>query len=309
MNEEVRSSGMLSLDKDTKLLTNMNKYKVPLRTLKNVFLCAIPVEHRKIPFSPLFAFASLCSGRVSRCFSRISRGSMTLEAAVILPFYMFTVLSLISFIEIIQLQNDMTMALREVGTSMGVYGYTHTSVEEFVGNDFMRLMIKPSGATSVNYVNSSVMNSGDTIDLIATYSVEPRFNVISLPAIKLYSRYYGRAWTGYEVGGGSGNEETEQNVYVTDNGSVYHTSRYCTHLQLTISTCNVDEIKNKSNEDGNKYRACLVCGLNCEGGKYYITADGECYHSTINCPGLKRTVDVVPLSQVGGRLKCSRCGG
>ena len=63
-NEEVRSSGMLSLDKDTKLLTNMNKYKVPLRTLKNVFLCAIPVEHRKIPFSPLFAFASLCSSKV-----------------------------------------------------------------------------------------------------------------------------------------------------------------------------------------------------------------------------------------------------
>ncbi len=300
---------MLSLDKDTKLLTNMNKYKVPLRTFKNVFLCAIPVEHRKIPFSPLFAFKSLCSGRVSRCFSRLCRGSMTLEAAVILPFYMFAVLSLLSFIEIIQLQNDMTMALREVGTSMGVYGYTFTSVEEFVGNDFMKRMIKPSGGASVNYLHSSVMNSGDIIDLIATYSVEPRFNIISLPKVKLYSRYYGKAWTGYEVAGDSDGEETEQNVYITENGSVYHTSRYCTHLQLAIVTCNSDEITGKRNENNNKYRACLICGVSGENGKYYITSEGECYHSTINCPGLKRTVDVVPLSQVGGRLQCSRCGG
>ena len=153
------------------------------------------------------------------------------------------------------------------------------------------------------------MNNGDIIDLIATYSAEPRFNMISLPAIKLYSRYYGRAWTGYEVAGGSGDEETEQNVYITGTGSVYHTSRYCTHLQLTISTCNTDEITDKYNEEGKKYRACLVCRPGADSGKYYITADGDCYHGTINCPGLKRTVDVVPLSRVGGRAKCSRCGG
>ena len=109
--------------------------------------------------------------------------------------------------------------------------------------------------------------------------------------------------------GDSCNEDVEQNVYITATGSVYHISRYCTHLQLRISSCNADEIDNKSNEEGNKYRACFVCGLGDKKGKYYITADGDCYHSTVNCPGLKRTVDVVPLSQVGGRLKCSRCGG
>ena len=40
----------------------------------------------------------------------------------------------------------------------------------------------------------------------------------------------------------------------------------------------------------------------------YITSQGNRYHTQLNCSGLKRTIYTVPLSQTGGRGRCSKCG-
>lgn len=326
---------MLFLDKNKKLLTIFKKYEVPLRTIKNVFSINSPYKKVKIPFNPLFVLNIFYPRKVSRCVSRLSIGSMTVEAAVILPFFLMAILSFLSFIEIIQLQNGITMALRDAGMPMGVYGYAYdyvqkggnadltglvpdivlsygyagSNVEKFLGEEYLDNITKAFDMGTIHYYHSSIMEKDDVIDLVATYSVKPRFNVTLLPRINMLSRYCGRAWTGYELNGDCREDQNEKNVYITKDGNVYHMSRYCTHLQLSIISCQVEEINNKQNENGQAYRACLICGSKKDEGKYYITSEGDCYHSDLNCSGLKRTIDVVPISQVGGRVVCSRCGG
>ena len=58
------------------------------------------------------------------------------------------------------------------------------------------------------------------------------------------------------------------------------------------------------------YTACRLCGG--EPGLfsyYYVTEEGERYHTSLSCSGLKRTVYLVRLSEAEGRTACSRCGG
>ena len=40
----------------------------------------------------------------------------------------------------------------------------------------------------------------------------------------------------------------------------------------------------------------------------YITNQGDCYHKDLGCSGIKRTVRMIRLSEVGTRRPCSRCG-
>ena len=39
----------------------------------------------------------------------------------------------------------------------------------------------------------------------------------------------------------------------------------------------------------------------------YITNDGDRYHNSLSCSGLKRTIFEVPFLEVAGKSKCSRC--
>lgn len=312
-----------------------SKKERPLHTQKSVIMYSSPAEHKKHLLKNSLAHCLRFLRNASLCVSPGAEGSMTVEAACILPFFLMILLSLLSFLEIIRLQNGITMGLREAGMPMTVYAYAYDSisedakvdvtgllpnialsygyaayaVEQFLGEGYLDDTPLSYGAKSIHYYKSSIMEKNDVIDLVAYYKVKPEFNVAFLPSINLISRYYGRAWTGYAVDGDSEDEKEEINVYITPEGTVYHMSRFCTHLQLTIVSCPVEELRGKRSSDGSTYRACLLCGGGILTGKVYITEDGDCYHKSIKCSGLKRTIDVIPISQVGNRGRCSRCGG
>ena len=102
--------------------------------------------------------------------------------------------------------------------------------------------------------------------------------------------------------------ETKQMVYVTETGTVYHLSRSCTHLDLAISPVTSEQLSASRNASGGNYRVCELCGMSAASqGTYYITKEGDRYHSSLSCSGLKRTVYEIPISQVGDRRPCSRC--
>ena len=60
-------------------------------------------------------------------------------------------------------------------------------------------------------------------------------------------------------------------------------------------------------KDGSIYYACESCGSNCT-NVVFVSPYGNRYHSTINCDKLKRNVIAVPISEVGERTPCSKCG-
>lgn len=274
--------------------------------------------------------------RVSLWVSQESKASMTVEAALILPLFLFLMLSVLSILEIIRLQSAMAMALRETGTPMAVYGYAYdrmqanlgidvngiigdigfsygyagNRVKQYLGEEYLAGSPLCGPLGGIQYLGSNIMGEDDIIDLVAWYQVQPDINMAAIPPIRLFSRFYARAWTGYALKEESGTQkEGEITVYITPEGTVYHLSRSCSHLKRVIQTVRAEELFGLRNENGEKYRFCIVCGIGGNAKRYFITRQGDCYHSSIKCPGLKRTIIVIPLSQAGGRSSCSRCGG
>ena len=207
---------------------------------------------------------------------RNERGSLTLEAALVLPFFLFFFLSLLSTIEMLQHNMEADHRITRSVKKLAVY---------------------------------AAVTGPDIIQLSETENYTPHGNVFSIPDQHLLSRGYAHAWTGYKKGSGSGGsgEEGERMVYITETGTVYHLSRSCTHLDLKIIPIDSSAVGDARNAGGAKYKACERCGGG--SGLVYITVEGDRYHSSLGCSGLKRTIYEVPISQVGGRRACSRCGG
>lgn len=93
-------------------------------------------------------------------------------------------------------------------------------------------------------------------------------------------------------------------VYVAENGEVYHKNPSCSHICLKITgNAAMQEILHSS-----KYAACEKCirkGTSLSA--IFVTAYGDCYHSTLGCSGLKRTIRAVRLKDISGLRPCSRC--
>ena len=263
---------------------------------------------------------------------------MTVEAALVLPLFLFFLLNIGSVIEMIRLHGNMQLALWEVGNQTAVYAYavengvhpeemeeSHTSNrwEEFAGTAltsfFFRWMLVET--VGENYLENSPMVGGDEgivlwesdivkpngeMDIVVTYGAAPPFAVPGVPYFRMVNRYYGHAWTGYEP-----EEQEEQEVemvFITDNAEVYHLYRDCTHLLLTIRKIPMEALKDARNLYGGRYSACEKCAEGRMPAGLFIAMEGDRYHYVRECPGLKRTIYVISVQDVKELPLCSRCG-
>ena len=119
----------------------------------------------------------------------------------------------------------------------------------------------------------------------------------------------------YETGDGIEKKEenfaeevAKQMVWVTENGSVYHTDSSCSHINLSIQVSSPGALAWKRNQDGEKYKECEQCvGNGAAGAEVYYTKYGNRYHNSLSCKGLKRKVKLVALEQTDGLPQCSKC--
>lgn len=265
--------------------------------------------------------------RISFCLQHILlkkiSASMTLEAALVLPLFLFVILNLISVIEIYRVQSNMSVALHSTAKQMAVYGYEFeeigvannftclyaaNNVKKLLGNDYFEKSPVKNGFGGISWSRSQIMEKDDCIDLVAEYRIKPFVSVMGFSEFDMYNRIRTRAWTGYDNSKElSQNKNQEELVYITPDGVVYHKSRGCTYLKLTISAIDMDLLKNKRSEDGSIYYACEDCGNKAD-GTVYITNYGNRFHSTLRCSKLKRTIIIIPISKTGQRWACSKCG-
>ena len=260
------------------------------------------------------------------------RGSMTLEAAFALPFFLFAVINILFAVNIIGTQSRINAALHQTGNKMAFAGYvyertvggalpdslagvamTHLyargSILEYVGRGYLEQSCIVGGSSGVSFAGSSVMGEGDIIDLQVSYRVKPFSGIMGFSGFAISQRYYGRAWTGYDVTQFvSDTKQEDPMVFITETGTVYHMDRNCTYLNPSVESVPEITVSEKRNQSGGKYYPCELCGAGTGMGQVYITKQGSSYHSRINCSGLKRTIYTVPLSRVGGRGRCSKCG-
>lgn len=231
-------------------------------SLFRVSKCAPPGNNHLIKSTSRNGSFSLCALR---------NGSLTIEAAMVVPFFLTVFLAFISFFLQYASAADLKIQAAAEAKKIGiVWGNVSNSNQGSI-------VIHKSGKTKFFWK--------------LPFTTET----------KIEEKAVCRAWIGFTE------LETEEiYVYITPEGSVYHLYRDCTHLDLSIENVSFVKACSSKNQYGKKYRECKVCdepfGL-----LVYITKEGECYHSERNCSGLKRSVRQVPMSEVQGRSCCIRC--
>jgi len=270
--------------------------------------------------------------RMSLDTSLHNKGSLTVEASLVIPIFLFAILSILSFCEILRLQVRIDSSLQNQVKTLAVYSYSkelsgeffddsgnglieglgsifstayiHHKVVSDLGSDFLNS--SPLGTEGSLYFLGSHITE-DKIQVKCTYYVKPFFSLSKKAGFLTGESAVAKVFNGYNNLYCTNSEDVEEIVYITEYGTAYHKSRSCNYLDLSISSASRDDVTNMRNESGAKYKKCPLCGKGTS-GNVYITDYGDCYHSDLLCSGLKRTIKAVAISKVGNRTLCSKCG-
>lgn len=253
------------------------------------------------------------------------KASLTVECAVILPLFFFTVVILAGLLDLYRTTTMIQSTLCESAKELGMYAYCKEedmqSPVGMVSNSVCQIYTKRK--INKNLAGENLMGVVGGIDGIQLIQSSYKDERISLKASFLYKIPFAflrsfpiriqieggtRAWVGYVPG--EENFQTEEMVYVTDWESVYHTSSSCSHLKLSVQSVPYSAAEKRKNIYGEKYHRCEKC-MKSESspGVVFITPTGDCYHQDRECGGLTRHVKLVKKSQVQHLRACERCGG
>ncbi len=264
------------------------------------------------------------------------QAGMTVEASILLPLFLFFFLYLISGIEMLRLHGNMEMALWETGNHLSVVGsalqtgsvlsnqdgenrelwkeladvalsytYVKKNLLDYRGVNYYENSPLSYGAMSLQFLGSDIISNKDYIDLVVSYPVAASKGNQYIFGFWMENRYYGHMWTGFELPKNA--EETSAVYYMTETGTVYHLSKECTHLLLTIHETAIPLVFTQKNKSGHYYRECVLCKGTPYLGRIWITDTGECYHLKKDCSGLKRTIRTVTEKEIENVPLCKRC--
>lgn len=243
-------------------------------------------------------------------------GSLAVETALALPIFLFSLLSILSLLLLLKFSIHLESVITEEGLWLSQVAYDKEvpKKEEVAREICTGLDVKSDslpvlgGINGISFDNSELGNK-EIIRIYADYCGKLPIDPFNLFKRQFCQGVIIHSWIGYERGlNGMEYEGEEVYVYVTENSEVYHRSRDCTHIKLKVEATSGGAVKSQRNIYGEKYQPCSHCHPKLSDGQLYITPEGNCYHNSISCSGLSRTVRAVPLSQVKDLRPCSRCG-
>lgn len=244
------------------------------------------------------------------------KGSLTIEASLVLPIFLFAMFLALSLLNLMRFHLNLQEALHQEARKLAMTSYRewNASSGAIAGQVIARLdealvsKAPVKGGTGGVDFSDSELDNREVISLRAQYEAELPYDFFNLFDRSFCAKCVMHTFIGFEKGldESTVTRKQEEYVYVTKTGTVYHKDRECTYLRLSTREVDFSALKDLRNNSGHRYYACRSCGRNA-GSRVYITADGTCYHSSLSCHGLKRTVNCIPLSQAGGRRPCSRC--
>jgi hypothetical protein len=250
--------------------------------------------------------------RVSLCPAR--RASYTLEAAVILPLLAGFFVAILFFFRVLQVETQVQEALdyasRKTACEASIVSSDtalQVSAEAFFRKELSKYSLPDKyvngGSAGVSLLGSTYEDN--YVTLRATYTMKVPIEFFGWTGLVVAQGSKVHKWTGDRDDG----KKTDY-VYVTEHGTVYHRDRKCSYLDLSIQAVNMSAVVGLRNKSGNKYYACSDCAAGkTVTGLIYITNYGTCYHANVSCSGLKRTIYLIPITEVGSKGPCSKCGG
>ena len=256
--------------------------------------------------------------RVSAPGARIkSKGTVTVEASIGIPLFLFAAVCLIWMIEVQSIQvsvaNAAVSAAKSAAEDTALVPVLNTvrlksDIIDLIGSDRISRSIIRGGSSGISCWKSYISPFTGDMEITVEYAVQLPLPVFGSPLARKKESFTLSAWTGSRDGA-DGNGDDAEIVYVTDNRVVYHEDPHCTHLQLTIRFVPSEELEQMRNVWGSRYHPCDKCVFGDAMTGVYITEDGTKYHNSLRCSGLKRSVHAVERSEVAGMGGCSRCSG
>ena len=244
-----------------------------------------------------------------------NRGSVSIEASISLPLFLFVVLFFINVANIYTVKAVVYEGAVETAEYMAEYAYFTDCFEEADVIDYPMATLRfweyvdskellkkyiVGGEYGVSFIGSEFPDDDGFIDLRVTYFVHMNIPVFGSFTHKYTEHIRQRAYLGRRSSEADTDKEADSiYVYVAENGSVYHTTRSCTYLMPDI------HFTSRASALDRGYRVCEYCGA-VPGDPVYITSEGECYHSSINCSRIRRTVSRKKLSEVN-LPPCTKC--
>lgn len=181
------------------------------------------------------------------------------------------------------------------------------------GRDRLDRSVIQGGADGLSLSGSTL--HGRELDLVLSYRICPLFGRafgISSPVVQRSCR---RLWIGTKVVKTEEEEteeaEQEETVYVTEKGAAYHKDLNCRVFNVKPISVPLAAVPSMRNEEGKIYYPCDRC---VEGRPdqlmVWLTDFGVRYHYEADCPGLKRTIIEIAISEAREKYRpCGFCGG
>lgn len=286
------------------------------------------------------------TGEKASVFASFVGGSFTVEASVILTVFILSVYGFLYLFLVFRMQVTILQAAEQASRTVAGYAYVEECLTEGVltediqsgqewteavgdalrwgiGTEILRQNVIDAvseeypdgscvkgGTGGIRFLESSILEEDGIVDVVTRYDVEIPIGFPGMTRFQFIQRSRKRGWVGRQKKvSEEGEEETQEWAYVTETGSVYHLYEDCTHIRLSIQDVAYSQVDQYRNENGGKYKPCeKCCHEGTTGASVYIAKDGDRYHSTLGCGGLKRQVKKVPKNEVeiGMRL-CGRC--
>ena len=241
-----------------------------------------------------------------------SRGSLTLEAAIVVPFFFFAMLCLAYLLEMMAIQTTVCNALYSAGREVAKEAYVGTIVTahelerkmtENIGADRLERSVIAGG---LDCDNTRCNWSTGVMDLSVQYQVELPFLMLHIAPVTLEETLRVKGWTGdVAIIGGEWKPDT---VFVTDTGVVYHKDPACTYLDMSVQSVSKEGLEELRNESGGKYHPCESCkDAQPDNMAVFITAYGTRYHTSLECKKIKRNIYAISIDEAYGLGGCSKC--
>lgn len=260
--------------------------------------------------------------------------SLSVEAAVVTPVFMFALAALIQIMVIIGTYCRVSHSLYK--QTLRVSGFTYLTcmaedymikqldmedykaIENIVANGVSELLVKKmveddlgeeflSGALIKDglSVKVSLSGGGGVLDVILAYRIKLLFNIFGIDDYEMITRARTNCWVGTTKVVREDKSESSK-VYITKHGVVYHIFDDCPYIDIKVTGVTPSKIGAARNESGGIYYPCSRC-VNGNEVVFYITKYGDKYHGLGDCGAIYRNVEIIDRDEIGERRLCSKC--
>lgn len=262
--------------------------------------------------------------------------SLTIEASLALPLFVFAVFILVYPLKIIDAEIRYQAELEELTKNVSVSGYLEKTASDLIGENIQEYSRAVTGV--ITAADAAFSSDADILGVtvpteiilpaddneIVKVSAEAYVSFPFSDAINIggtFVRFVSRrrAWTGRDGGAGSAYKETvtdvpegeDKTVWVAANAPEsgrYHLSPECHYIANTVTAVPASSIPSLRSADGSRYKPCSSCHPG-TAGTVFIFKSGGSYHATAQCKAVQAYVTETAESeaQKRGLSPCSYC--